>query len=509
MERCRREKTVSLMGLDIGTTGCKAVAFDERGKILSSAYEEYPLRIPHQDQCELDPEEVWSAIRAVIAKTAGEVKKRDPVRALGISTLGDSVTPIGAGGEPVGNTIVGAADRRATAQAAWIEGKKSREEIFELTGAPLHAYCAIPKIMWLREHKLRMFEKAEKFSGWQEIVHRKLGLEPAMDYSLASRTMLMNMNTLERADDLLNLCGLNRELFYPLAPSNHVTGRLDLRGSIVLGLEKGVTVVTGGFDQCCCALGGGVLEPGTAALTLGTLVAVTAVYDQRRLELPLLEGNHGCGCHVQGGLYFSLAYVTSAGSILRWYRDNLGMPETDRARALRRDPYDVIVDAAPDRPSSVFLLPYFTGTGTPWLDVHQKGTLFGLTLDTDRGEIVKAILDGICFEVRLNLESMGRAGLRYKTLRTIGGGAKSDRWMQLAADVTGIPVEVTEVTEAGSLGAAFLAGQGVGAYSSLDDLRAITNVRKVFEPRPEQGRQYDERYEAYKGLRERVKGLRL
>jgi xylulokinase len=497
------------MGLDIGTTGCKAVAFDERGKILSSAYEEYPLHIPHPDQCELDPEEVWGAIRAVIAKTAGEVKKRDPVRALGISTLGDSVTPIGAGGEPVGNTIVGAADRRATAQAAWIEGKKSREEIFALTGAPLHAYCTIPKIMWLREHKSGMFEKAEKFTGWQEIVHRKLGLEPAMDHSLASRTMLMNMNTLERADDLLSLCGLSPDLFYPLAPSSNVAGRLDLRGSIVLGLQKGVTVVTGGFDQCCCALGGGVLEPGTAALTLGTLVAVMAVYDQRRLELPLLEGNHGCGCHVQEGLYFSLAYVTSAGSILRWYRDNLGLPEAEQARAQKRDPYDVIVDAAPDRPSSVFLLPYFTGTGTPWLDVNQKGTLFGLTLDTDRGEIVKAILDGICYEVRLNLESMGKAGLRYRVLRAIGGGAKSDRWMQLAADVTGIPVEVAEVTEAGCLGAAFLAGQGVGVYTSLDDIRGITTVGKVFEPRPEHGQRYDERYETYKELRERVKGLRF
>ena len=499
---------MSLMGLDIGTTGCKAVAFDERGKILSSAYEEYPLLIPHPDQCELDPDQVWSAVRAVIAKAAGEVKERDPVRALGISTLGDSVTPIGTSGEPIGNTIVGAADRRATAQAAWIEGKMSREEIFLLTGAPLHAYCAIPKIMWLREHKSGVFEKTAKFSGWQEIVHRKLGLEPAMDHSLASRTMLMNMNTLERADDLLRLCGLSTDLFYPLATSSYVTGRLDVRSSIVLGLEKGVTVATGGFDQCCCALGGGVLEPGTASLTLGTLVAVMAVYDQRRLELPLLEGNHGCGCHVQEGLYFSLAYVTSAGSILRWYRDKLGLPETERARAQKRDPYDVIVEAAPDRPSAVFLLPYFTGTGTPWLDVNQRGTLFGLTLDTDRGEIVKAILDGICYEVRLNLESMGRAGLRYRALRAIGGGAKSDRWCQLTADVTGIPVEVTEVTEAGSLGAAFLAGQGVGVYTSLDDIRAITTVKKIFEPRPEHQQRYDERYETYKELRERVKGLR-
>ena len=505
---------MSLMGMDIGTTGCKAVVFSEDGRVLSSRYREYPLHIPERDRCELDPEEVWQAVLFVVGKAASEAGAGDPVKCLGISTLGDSVTFLDRKGAPVHRTIVGAADRRALAQARWIEERMSREEIFSLTGAPLHAYSVLAKILWMKEERPDIDRRVDKYTGWQEIVHLRFGLDPSFDHSLASRTMLMDVRKKDWAVPLLSLCGVPVERFYPLAPSISIVGRIGAKAAEATLLPAGTAVAAGGFDQCCCALGAGVSKTGTAALTIGTLEAITPVFDTCRLELPLLAGNHGCGLHVIEGMYFTLAYVTTSGAVLRWYRDTLGGPETAEAHAPGEDqrglnPYDIIVGQTPDRPSSVFVLPYFAGAGTPWLDVRQKGSVFGLTLDTDRAELVKGILDGICYEVKLNLESFSSAGVRIEKLRAAGGGAKSDRLLQLRADVTGIPVEAAEVTEAGCLGAAFLAGLGTGTYASIDDIGEIVRIRKTFEPRPAHEKRYAEGFETYKKLRARMEGLNI
>ena len=498
---------MSLLGLDIGTTGSKAVVFDESGRILASHYQDYPLHIPAPDQCELDPHHVWQAITKVLQAAAGDVAKKDPIRAIGISTLGDSVTALDSEGHTLGNTVVGAADRRAMSQTAWIEQKIPREEIFKQTGAPLHAFSVIPKILWFRDNKPDIYERAHKFTGWQEIMHLRLGLEPAMDYSLASRTMLVDIEKRSWVEELMHRCGLSSNLFYPLAGADHVVGTIGAEAARAMGLDPGVSVVTGGFDQCCCALGAGVITGGRAANSVGTLESIVAISDRPRLEKPLLDENYGCGFHVIEGLYYSLGYVTTSGAVLRWYRDELGLPETTAARETDTDPYDLIIASTEDLPAPVFLLPYFAGAGTPWLDTRQKGSLFGLSLDTTRSDIVKAILDGICYEVRLNLESMSGAGIEITALRSIGGGTRSDRWMQLKADITGIPVEVTEVGEAGCLGAAFLAGLGSGVYSSPSDIGSIVTVKRIFEPRNKQKREYEEPYHSYLELRERVRGL--
>jgi xylulokinase len=155
----------------------------------------------------------------------------------------------------------------------------------------------------------------------------------------------------------------------------------------------------------------------------------------------------------------------------------------------------------------VYVLPYFAGAGTPWLDPNQRGAIFGLTLASERSEIVKGILDGTCYEIRINVESLAAAGIDITCFRAIGGGARSSRWMQLKADVTGIPVETTRVTEAGCLGAAFLAGLGSGIYGGPEDLEDIVRVDRTFEPRPGETARYRESYLMYRELRSRLEGL--
>lgn len=498
---------MSIMGVDIGTTGTKAVVFDEEGSILASHYIEYPLYTPEPDQCELDPNEVWSAVKETITGSAASTATNDPVGAIGISTLGDSLTLIDRHGAALSKTVVGAADRRAVPQTAKIMERFDRASLFEQTGEPLNAVCVIPKILWFRENRPEIYEKTARFTGWQEIVHLRLGLAPSMDYSLASKTMLMDIHHRDWVRDLMEACGLSPDQFYPLSPSHTIVGTLKSRYADPLGLDPGTPVVAGGFDQCCCALGAGVLTTGKAANTIGTLEAITAISDSPRLQHTLLEGNYGCGFHVIQDSYFSLGYVTTSGGVLRWYRNTLGTEESRRAREQNLDPYETIINSTDDRPSPLYILPSFAGAGTPWLDEREKGSIFGLTLGTEKRDIVKGILDGICYEVRLNLETLAGSGITVESLRAVGGGTRSDRWMQLKADITGLPIEVTGVSEAGCLGAAFLAGLGAGLYSTPGDIDHIVKVNRVFEPRRQYRAEYDAGYEKYVELRKAVHGL--
>jgi xylulokinase len=497
------------MGVDIGTTGTKAVVFDDVGSILASHYIEYPLYTPLAGQCELNPDEVWSAVKESITAAASKTTSRDPVTVLGISTLGDSLTLLDKNGSPLSNTLVGAADRRAVPQLDALMHHIDRVSLFEVTGEPLSAASVVPKIIWFRENKPEMFDQTAHFTGWQEIVHLRLGLDPSMDYSLASRTMLMDIHKRTWADEFLSSCGLSSDRFYPLAPSQHVVGTLTGTHAASLGLNPGITVVAGGFDQCCCALGAGVVSEGPVANTIGTLEGITAVSPSPRQQHSLLEGFYGCGIYVTGDSYFTLGYVTTSGGVLKWYRNTLGREEMEEAREHNRDPYELIIESVDDYPSPLFVLPSFAGSGTPWLNEREKGSMFGLTLGTEKRDIVKGILDGICYEVRLNLETLASSGIIIRSLRATGGGTRSDKWMQLKADITGIPVEVTDVHEAGCLGAAFLGGLGSGLYSSPGDIHQLVKVNRVFEPRPQYRKPYDQGYENYIKLRKTVQGLAI
>ncbi len=357
--------------------------------------------------------------------------------------------------------------------------------------------------MWFKENRPELFDKTWKCAGLQEFILLRLGLSPRIDYSLAGRTMLLDLRQERYALDLFEFAGIDEDTFFPLSRAIEVCGELNGITAEKLGLQPGTRVVPGGFDQSCCAVGAGVIEPGTAANSIGTLEAITPVFDRPRIELPLLTGNHGCIPGLVQGMFTSLGYVTTAGAVVKWYVDSFG----DRRGG--GDLFAQAMSELPVTPSSVFVLPYFAGTGTPWLDVHQTGSVFGLSLDTKPGDILKGILEGVAFEARVNIESFIDGDIPVNTLRVTGGGSKSDSWMQIKADISGIPVEGTTITEAGCRGAAFLAGLGTGVYSRVQDILDITEIDAVYEPDTKQNSLYEERYRTYLDLRERVKGLSL
>jgi xylulokinase len=491
---------MSLLGLDVGTTGSKAVAFDLSGRILASRYQQYPTRFPGPGQCELDTDEVCGAVQKVISGTALEVQATDPVEAVGISTLGDSITPIDEAGVPLSGTVLGAADRRAAAQARWLEERIGRNALFSLTGAPLHAFSAVPKIMWFREHRPELFRRAAKFCGLQEIVLQRLGVSPSMDFSLAGRTMLLDIRRRMPAVGLFAEVGIEPERFFPMTQATRIAGYMREPMASRFGLSEGVPVATGGFDQSCCALGAAVTREGTAALSVGTLEAITPVFRDMRLDPHLLEGNHGCVPGLVEGFHTSLAYVTTSGAVINWFHSNFNAGNVT---------LDQLTRSVPEGPSGIFVTPYFAGSGTPWLDIKQLGSVFGLSLETGKERLYKGILEGVAYELKVNIDSFRSAGIEVKALRAIGGGSRSDVWMQLKADILGIPIERTLVTEAGCLGAAFLAGLGTRRYACPEEIEDLVSVDKLFEPRPGTCRSYEHPYGCYLRLRDLVEKIDL
>ena len=489
---------MSVLGLDIGTTGCKAVVFAPDGAILSSAYEEYPLIFPRPGWAEIDSTVIWAAVQRVVGKAARETP--DPVQALSVSVFGESFLPVDKAGEPLYNTIL-SFDARAQAQTDRLTEKLGRERIFQITGMPQHSSYTVNKAMWLRDHEPDVFKNTWKMLLWEDYFFLKLGLEPHVDYSVIGRTLALDVRTKTWAEPILEAAELDPALFATPCPSGQVLGEVSREAADTLGLPQGVKVVAGGHDQPACALGAGVVDPGVSTDTTGTVECMTIAMAEPVLTDAMLKANHCVYPHVAPDRYVSLAFVYSAGSILRWYRDHFGADAQAVAASTGRDVYDVLIEGAPEGPIDLFLLPHFMGSGTPYLDSDSRGVLAGLTLNTTPADITRAILDGVAYEMRINLESVKSGGLTVGKFNAIGGGSRSDAWCQTKADVTGLPVDALDVSEAGCLGVAMLAGAATGVWPSLDDaIKQLVRPRKTFRPKRASRKLYNRGYKVYKRL---------
>jgi xylulokinase len=485
---------MSLMGLDVGITGCKAVIFDEEGKILAQAYREYPMLTPRPGWMELEPRQVWEAVQAVIREAAAN-NPADEVKALSVSTHGESVVPIDAGGEELYN-FIGALDIRTGKQVRWWEEKLGKWRVFEITGVPLHPMYTVVKVMWLRENEPAVFARAKRFLCVQDFVFHKLGLRPTVDYSLASRTMLFDVTRRKWSEEMLSLADLDEDLFSEARPSGEIVGEIPMAAE--LGLGKGAVAVVGAHDQPAGALGSGVIEEGVAMDATGTVECIAVACPQPVLDKRLLDSNLPCYCHAVRDMYFALGYTSTGGGLLRWYRDNFGAEERMEAERTGRDVYDLLLERIPDEPVGVFVLPHFAGSGTPWMDPRSKGAILGLSLANTSEEIVKGLLDGITYESKLSLDAMEGAGIVVNELRAIGGGAKSPVWLQLKADIFGKRVVAMDVSEAACLGVAILAGTAIGRFASVQEgARQMVRAQKVYEPDMDKHERYLARYRTF------------
>ncbi len=465
------------LGVDIGTSGCKAVVFDANGRQVGQAGREYDLHFTPDGGAELNSDEVMEKCLAVIAEA--KQKAGGAVRAMGVSSQGEAFTAIGRDGRALCNGMV-SSDVRAERYAREWPAQFGEEKLYQITGHTAHPMFTIFKLLWLRDNKPDVWKKADKFLCFEDLLHHRLGLEPAIGWPLAGRTMLFDVRRHEWSAEILKAVGLPAgKLARPLAA-----------GSVVGKTKDGMLVVTGGHDQPCGALGAGVTQAGVAMYATGTVECITPAFANAVFTDELRRSNLCTYDHTAPGMYATVAFSLTGGNILKWFRDEFAPGQS----------YEELLKTAAAEPTKLLVLPYWTPSGTPHFDVRTPGAILGLRLSTKRGEILRALLEGVAFEMRLNLDILDRCGCRIDELRAIGGGAKSAWWTQLKVDVLGKPITTLNVTEAGCLGVAMLAcaadtGESLASLAK----RWVKPVARV-TPQAAASEFYAERFALYREL---------
>jgi xylulokinase len=489
-----------LIGLDIGTTGCKAALFDDQGVLRASASREYGVDFPYPGWAEQDGEQVWSLAQAALADCYQKLGQRAPVAALGLSVQGEAVAPVDHFGKPLRPFILGM-DTRTEAENQWLRQRFGAQALFQRTGMPVHTINTLPKLVWLKHNQPEIWSAAARFLLYEDFIIARLCGLPAISRCLASRTQLFDLRLGGWSDEILAALELDPDRLAPVVPSGTVVGELRAELAAELGFPNRPLVVTGGHDQACGALGVGLTRPGLSMVSTGTAEVMEVALAAPQLSTELEAGNISVYAHVLPGLYLAMTLNHSGGLILRWFRDTFCQDELARAQQIGADPYDLIFRDLGSAPSPVLLLPHFSGSGTPHFDTRSKGALLGLTFATTRSDVARAILEGLCFELRYNLDVLQSGGVPIKELRAIGGGARSPLWLRLKADITGLPVARPRVTEAAAWGAAALAGEGVGVFASAADaVQERLQFAQRILPQPAQQALYQPRYELYRRL---------
>jgi xylulokinase len=491
---------MSLLGIDVGTTGCKAAVFSAEGELLASAYEEYDVHRPQPGWAELDAVEVWAKVKRTM-RTAMSHTARDTVRALAVSSLGEAMVPVTADRQILGPSIVASFDVRGEEYIERISNVLTNENFYRINGNTLGINYGLPKLMWVKEHQPDLYGQAYKFLLWGSFVPFMLGAEPVVDFSLVNRTLLFDIGQEAWSDEILELAELDRAKLPDTAPSGTVIGTVSKRVADELGLPSNVSIVTGAHDQCATAVGCGVIEEGQAVYSMGTFLCITPVFGQRRQPAVMIERGLNTEHHAVPGKYVSFIY-NQGGSLVKWFRDTFAAAEHRQAQETGRDIYAQLFAEIPEGPSGVMVLPHFTITGPPAFISDSCGVIAGLRLETSRGDILRGILEGITFYLKECVASLPQTGIEIADFRAVGGGSKSDAWIQVCADIFGRSFVRPTVTEAGALGAAIIAGVGSEVFPSFEaGVGAMVSLERTFEPRPQRQKLYEGQFEKYRRLR--------
>jgi len=488
---------VTLLGVDIGTTGCKAAVVSTEGALQATAYREYPLITPRPGWAQLDPDEVWEAACSAIREvTSADVTRP---RAMAVATLGEAVTPIDSRGRALGPSIV-SFDRRAAAQHAALVERVGRDGIERITGLAPMPHYAVAKWSWLAREASDVYQAAAGLVCYGDLVAARLGLEPVIDHTMAARTLAFDLGNRSWSHEILEAAGVDEAKLPVPAASGTLVGTVPAEHCRDLGLAPGAVLVAGGLDQACAARAVGVGRAGSALLSLGTVaVLAMALAEDRPWPLAIPTGPH-----VVEGRSLAVAGAPAGGAVLRWYRDVLGAADAERAEAAGADFYDIIVSSAAEIETASIVVPHFAGSRAAFADPDSQAVLAGLTFDTDRRHLVRALLEGVTLETAVMAEQLAAAVDPLVSLRAAGGGSKSAPWMQIFADVLGVPVESAASSYGAAVGAAMIAGSAIGV---VDDEATMPMVAR-FEPDQDRAEQYRAKLALYRRLYETMAAVR-
>jgi xylulokinase len=477
-----------LLGIDIGSTSMKAVIYDLSGNVIAQASRP-TLSVAndpeHPNWQVYIPADLWNGIAGAIQEAAGKIAYPNLIRAAVVTGLGADAAPLDEAGKPV-YPFINWLCTRTTPQFDWWLANIGLEKTFEITGWQPFMWSTALRFMWLKENEPEAYRKTRKFLIVEDFINYQLTGKYSTDYTDASPTLLFDQRKLTWSDELLSLAGIEKDLLPAPQPSGSFIGEVTSEAAAKTGLAPGTPIFQGGHDYLIGALAGGILKPGVILDVTGTweLVLTPTTTPQwegatRALGLTLEAHSYpGTYCLWGGG---------TAASMLEWYKDEIGLAASRLAGGDQGQVWGHLIGEASSSPpgaGGVFFLPHFNGTTCPNLDPRSLGAFVGLGDTTKRGDLVRAVIEGLDYAFVDMLKAVEQ-GVHKSPDRVIaiGGAVRNEFWMQNKADMSGIPVEVPEITEATALGAAMLAGVGVGLYKDLDEAAArVCKPGKVYEP---------------------------
>lgn len=488
-----------LIGIDVGTGGSRAVLIDTAGKIVASATVEHkPFVSIQTGWAEQDPRDWWrasaAAIRSAITKAAITAEE---IKAVGLSGQMHGAVLLDERDEVLRPAIIWC-DQRSSEQCRRLTHIVGSSRLIELTCNPALTGFTLPKLLWVRDHEAETWQRVRSVLLPKDYVRFRLTGDKATDVADASGTLLLNVATRRWSSEMLDASEIASNVLPRVYESPEITGSISTKAAEETGLRAGTPVIAGAGDQAAGAVGLGIVRPGMISATIGTSGVVFAATNTPALDP---KGRVHTFCHAIPERWHVMGVTQGAGLSLRWFRDQFGVLSTDLTEC---DPYDSLTaEAARVPPGADGLLwaPYLMGERTPHLDPDARAALVGLTASHTRAHVVRAILEGVAFSLKDSFEILKELNVPCETIRLGGGGARSELWRQIQADVYGHEVETVAAEEGAAYGVALLAGVAAGAWTSVDtacDAVIRTNTR--IQPNPDAVEIFHRQYRQYVAL---------
>ncbi len=502
---------MNFLGIDVGTSGTRAVVIDEQGGIVASATSEHEsFASPQIGWAEQDASDWWRACGEAVRGVLTEVKAED-IACVGLSGQMHGATLLDKDDELLRPAIIWC-DGRTTNQRRNITEKIGAERLIELVANPALENFTLPKILWVRDNELEIWGRVSKVLLPKDYVRFRLSGEYATDAADASGTLLFDVKRRKWSSEMLALTKIEENLLPRVYESPQVCAKVSKRGASHTGLMEGTPIVAGAGDQAAGAVGLGIVKAGAVSATIGTSGVVFAATDKPAHDS---HGRVHTFCHAVPNRWHVMGVTQAAGLSLRWFRETFGAKDDDIKdveysverfvdKVQQRDAYERLMDEAASAPvgsAGVIWTPYLMGERTPHLDASARAALVGLTVSHTRAHVVRAMLEGVAFSLKDTFEIFREMRVPVESIKLGGGGARSKLWRQIQADVYAHAVERPATEEGAAYGAAILAGVGALAWSTVDEACAlVANVSERIEPDLMAVEILNKRYQVYRKL---------
>lgn len=481
-------------GLDVGTSGCKLVAYDLDGREVYAASRRY-TETGSEGRRELDPAAVVQSVKETL-REAG-MNCPEPIRALSVASIGETVVFMDREDRPLMNAML-TGDCRGIPQTRRLIREKGAQRIFEITGLPPNELYSLPKWMWVKE-ETDVLPRTERILFFEDLVGYLLTGERKVSYFSAARSLAFDIGRKEWCQELLDMAGIRAEQLSEPVPPFTVIGTILPEMAEALCLPPDMKVVVGGHDQSCAAFGSGLAGMETGECGMGTCEFLFTMLPRPQMTRYMLENDFTCIPYVLPDTYLSSLEITTCGILKNWARDTLFADIRRECEEKGVNFFQEMDRRAAAVDTEVMLLPQFGSSGNPHLSMDARGTITGLTIHTRPEEIYRAILEGMAFQSLLAYERLKDLGTEMNTIIATGGGAASDLALQIRADVFDMKVSTLRNDESGTLGCMMMAAVADGAYASAEEaFRRAVHTDREYLPDPRRHEAYMKKYPVFK-----------